>query len=205
VSLGRFLFGGAISGQVTIRGSMVSFYCGHLLTGVTEGQFEGAPQAPGNFFVQGDIRNILVKGSMGVEGVASTWLGRTAPTYFTGRGFRHRGKVGQIKAGDDYFATATVHNTNVGNGLRLRQQEIEFRRPTDAAGQFTEFENGQFGDNERSSTTTPSRRRSSSAASTTRRRARTAFTSTACSSGSRRAGQRQRRLLRRRTHGLGRR
>jgi hypothetical protein len=148
VHLGRFMFGGMISGQVTIRGSMISFYCGQLMTGMTEGQTEGSPLAPGNFYVEGDIRNILVKGSIGIEGVASTWEGRAAPTWFTGVDFDIRGKAGQIRTGDDYYATATVRNTNVGNGLRLRQQEIEFRRPTTLQGQFTEFENGQFGDNE---------------------------------------------------------
>ena len=148
VHLGRFLFGGAISGQVVIRGSMISFYCGHLLTGMTEGQIEGTPLAPGNFFVQGDIRNILVKGPIGIDGVASTWEGRAAPTWFTGTDFDIRGKLGQLRTGDDYYATGIVHNTNEGNGLRLRQQEIEFRIDTQRTGQFTEFENGQFGDNE---------------------------------------------------------
>ena len=154
-NLGRFLFGGTVMGQVTIQGSMDTFYCGALLTGVTEGQFfttTGGAAAPGNFFVQGDIRNILVKGSIGTHGVASSLEpvgGRTGPTYVSGVDFDIRGRAGQIRTNGDYLATGTVHNTNVGNGLRIRQQEYEFRiNPALNRGEFTEFENGQLGDNE---------------------------------------------------------
>lgn len=153
VSFSRFLFGGAVFGQVTLGGSLETFYCGALLTGVTEGQFtDSEPEGPGNFFVQGDIRNILAKGSIGTTGVDSTLAvvgGRTAPRYISGVDFDVRGRVGQIRTNQDYLAFGTIHNTNPGNGLRVRQQEYEFRiNPALNRGEFTEFENGQLGDDE---------------------------------------------------------
>ncbi|MEA2736464.1 MAG: hypothetical protein QOE14_2915 [Humisphaera sp.] len=148
VSLGRFMFAGAISGHVFIQGSMQHFYCGALLTGMTAGQSEGAPLDPGNFYVAGDIRDILVKGSIGTHDVPGG-NDRDKPNYFTGADFDIKGKVGQIRAGVDYMGSGTIYNNTPGNGLRTRQQEIEFRiNPAINRGQFTDFENGQFGDND---------------------------------------------------------
>lgn len=148
VSLGRFLFGGAVSGQVIIQGSMETWYCGALLTGVTEGQIEGAPIALNNFYVAGDIRNILVKGAVGTNEVVVGEQGR-AISYFTGVDFEVKGRVGQIRTGSDYAGVGTITNSNQGLGLRTRQQEIETRVPDGLnRGLFTEFENGQFGDRE---------------------------------------------------------
>ena len=150
VTLGKFMFGGAVSGRVTISGSMEAFYGGALLTGVTGGQSsEDGPDVTGNFFVGGDIRNVLVKGSIGTDGVASSLDGRVQPTYLTGVDFDIRGKAGQLRTGQDYIAWGTVFNTNKDLGLRTRQEEVEFRiDPTINRGDFTEFGNGQFGDNE---------------------------------------------------------
>jgi hypothetical protein len=150
VSLGKFMFGGTVSGEVKIDGSMETFYCGALLTGVTEGQSqESTPDDPGNFYVGGDIRNVLVKGSIGTDGLAKTLAGRSEPTYMSGVDFDVKGRVGQIRTGADYAAWAKVENTNKGLGLRTRQQEIEFREdPAANRGDFTDFENGQFGDSQ---------------------------------------------------------
>jgi hypothetical protein len=131
VSIGRFLFGGAISGHILFQGSVESFYCGALLTGITDGQ-QGAVGTnqissttsgdPGNFYVAGDIRNILVKGSIGTAALANTIDGRLSPDYLTGTDFDIHGRVGQIKTGGDYLATGIIHNDNAGKGLRIRQQ-----------------------------------------------------------------------------------
>jgi hypothetical protein len=141
VTLGRFMFGGTVSGSVIIQGSMETFYCGNLLTGATQGQFHGTSTAPGNFFVAGDIRNILVKGSIGTDSIdKSSPDSRLAPQYYTGTDFNIRGKVGQIKCGGDYAATGTVYNTNPGNGLRVRQSELEVRIDTSLdRGSFSYF------------------------------------------------------------------
>ncbi len=148
VSLGKFMFGGAVMGQVRIDGSMETFYCGALLTGVTEGQFTGTPEDRNNFHVGGDIRNILVKGSIGTDFIGDTVQTRDA-TYLTGVDFDIQGRVGQIKTGLDYAGTGTIYNDLPTLGLRTRQQEIEFRIPTGVnRGSFTDFENGQFGDQE---------------------------------------------------------
>lgn len=149
VSLGRFLFGGTVMGHVTLLGSMESFYCGALITGVASGQGLGSSNDPGNFYVQGDIRNILVKGSVGTNTLGNTNDDRKRPTYATGTDFDIHGRVGQIRVGGDYLGTGVIHEDAPGKGLRIRQQELEVRiDPTVNRGNFTEFENGQFGDNE---------------------------------------------------------
>jgi hypothetical protein len=148
VTLGRFMFGGSVSGSVIIQGSMETFYCGNLLTGATQGQFEGNAAAPGNFFVAGDIRNILVKGSVGTDTIVKTdRVTRLTPEYLTGVDFNVRGKVGQIRVGGDYAGTGAIYNTNGGNGLRVRQSELEVRiDPTRNRGSFSDFQVGAFGD-----------------------------------------------------------
>lgn len=147
VSLGRFLFGGCVMGAVNIQGSMESFYAGQLMTGATQGQIDSDPLVPGNFFVSGDIRNILSKGTIGSDGVEKSVTGRVAPQYVTGVDIDVRGRVGQIKTGGDYVSFAKVSNTNDGLGLRTRQQEIEIQADKVAnRGSFTQFENGEFGD-----------------------------------------------------------
>ena len=151
VNLGRFLFGGTIMGRVSIQGAMETFYCGQLLTGITQGQgTEFSVESPGNFYVQGDIRNILVKGSIGGTGVASTRLGRAAPDYLSGTDFDIRGRVGQIRTGEDYQAWGTIANSGTDAGMRARQQEVEEDRidPGANRGSVTNFQNGQLGDNE---------------------------------------------------------
>ncbi len=147
VSIGRILIGGTVTGEVNIGGSIETFYCGDLLTGNANGQSEVDSIDPGNFFVQGDMRNLLVMGSIGTDGLTNTTPDRASPHYLSGTDIVVHGRVGQIRAGDDDVATATVYNDNTGLGLRTRQQEIEVQDPAGVnRGQFTEFENGQFGD-----------------------------------------------------------
>jgi hypothetical protein len=150
VTLGRFMFGGTVSGAVVIQGSMETFYCGNLLTGATQGQFEGTSDAPGNFYVAGDIRNIHVLNAVGTDALDKTSAQtRLAPQYLTGTDFNIRGKCGQIRVGGDYAGTGTVYNTNSGNGLRVRQSELEIRIDTSLnRGSFSDFEVGAFGDNQ---------------------------------------------------------
>ena len=134
---------------MNLGGSIETFYCGDLLTGTTNGQSEGTPDDPGNFYVQGDMRNLLVLGSIGTDTVTASTPGRAETHYWAGTDIVVHGRVGQIRAGNGDVATATVYNDNVGLGLRTRQQEIEVLVPSGAnRGSFTEFENGQFGDNE---------------------------------------------------------
>src|ERR1051326_8429413 len=83
-NLGRFMFGGTVTGAVNIGGSMEAFYAGALLTGSTYGQSLGdnsiaaggpapdwEPSVPNNFYVAGDLRHLLVKGSIGTDTTAS--------------------------------------------------------------------------------------------------------------------------------------
>ena len=149
VSIGRILIGGTVTGEVNIGGSIETFYCGDLLTGTTNGQPEGTPADPGNFYVQGDMRNLLVMGSIGTDGVSASTPDRTSVHYWAGTDIVVHGRVGQIRAGGADVATATVYNDNAGLGLRTRQQEIEVLDPAGVnRGEFTEFQNGQFGDDQ---------------------------------------------------------
>src|SRR5439155_3830341 len=67
--LGKFLFDGTISGNVDIGGSMNLFYAGNVLTGETNGTFLSSfPSSnPNNFNVKGDLRDLVVGGSIGID------------------------------------------------------------------------------------------------------------------------------------------
>ncbi|HEX2972586.1 MAG TPA: hypothetical protein VHP11_09645, partial [Tepidisphaeraceae bacterium] len=75
VDLGRFLFGGTITGVVDIGGTMDMFYAGALLTGGAD----GVTNIPNNFYVHGDLENLVVKTCIG--GVTGTEL--DGPAYLT--------------------------------------------------------------------------------------------------------------------------
>lgn len=89
VSIGRILVGGTVTGSVAINGSIDRFYAANILTGDTAGTIiESQAVSPNNFYVAGDLRNLLVSGSVG------TLDANTA--YTTGAGIRVDGKLGNV-------------------------------------------------------------------------------------------------------------
>jgi hypothetical protein len=122
--LGKFLFGGTISGWVDAGGSINTFYAGSILTGETRGQTEGPPDFRNNFIVDGDLRDLIVRGSIGTTEPTAT----LAPTYVTGFEARITGKVGQIWTQDSLLGSVNVlHAGGISDRLAASQGEIEAR------------------------------------------------------------------------------
>lgn len=127
--LGRFMLGGTITGLIDIAGSCQMFYAGNVLTGDAGGLGSSAASSiPRNFYVGGDLGNLVVSGSFGTD-----TLVRAAPLadiqYKTGLDMYVRGRVGQIRTQDSFLGALNVeHNKNV-TGLGVAQEEIEFRGP----------------------------------------------------------------------------
>ena len=85
-NLGKFLFDGTITGNVNIGASMNLFYAGNILTGDAGGEFISSfPAAfPNNFNVAGDLRDLIISGSIGTDNTAGTGPGDKS----SGRGSR---------------------------------------------------------------------------------------------------------------------
>lgn len=102
VNMGKILIGGTITGRVFIGGQLETLYAGDLLLGDTRGTFRGSSsELPNNLFVGGDLRNLLVRGSLGTdpEGI-----------YRTGTDIRVGGKLGNIKVANQFDAVVEVVN-----------------------------------------------------------------------------------------------
>ncbi|MGB7161176.1 MAG: hypothetical protein WBD40_24155 [Tepidisphaeraceae bacterium] len=135
--LGKFFWGGAISGQVTIGGSIDTFYCGALLTGDTRGQSgTGTPVIPNNFLVAGDIRELIVKGSVGTHAGSSNG----EPVYVTGFDMEVRGTIGRVQSYGSIIGNIQALNDAAAPRLRGHQQEVETKVRPRNRGSLTHFE-----------------------------------------------------------------
>ena len=138
---GRFYFGGTILGQVTFQGSIDQFYAGALLTGSPNGiRFTSTGSSSfvdNNFYVAGDIRDLIVGGNVG--GIAGVEI--ADPSYLTGFDLLVRGTIGQVKVVGDWFGTLDAQNADNVPHLRLRQHETETRNiPGINRGSSTDFQ-----------------------------------------------------------------
>lgn len=141
--LGRFLLGGTISGNVYVpSGSIETFYAGNVLTGNTHGQFLGDPEVPENFFVNGELRNLLVLGNIGTEDDLNTGN----PDLVTQPVIHVTGRSDMIRTGGNNLSYIRVDNRNDVPRIRALQREIESKQPT--FGGLHPFEDGLLGDNE---------------------------------------------------------
>ena len=103
--LGRFACGGVVTGQVYVSGSMNTFYAGYVLTGDAAGQDLTFPTFPGNFTVGGELRNLLVKASIGSDNGD-----QIRASYNSGFDLSVGGKLGQIFAGQDLYGSIAAYN-----------------------------------------------------------------------------------------------
>ncbi|HEX8525067.1 MAG TPA: hypothetical protein VF669_22640 [Tepidisphaeraceae bacterium] len=161
--LGKFLFGGTVTGSVYVpTGSMKLFYAGALLTGDARGQRSlltggsfpqpvGVPQLPNNFFVGGDLRDLVVLGNIGTNGRQAN---PDEPIYVTGTDIQIHGRSNQIRAFGSEIARVVVHNDPKAPRITAGQQELERRGdylPDEnfpAGGDETDFEFGLLGKEE---------------------------------------------------------
>ena len=94
VDLDRFFWGGVISGQVDFGGSVDTLYAGGLLTGDTSGEGPGQVSLEDNFRVRGDLRDLIVMGSIGTHDDSQEGL----PVYQSGFDLQVDGTIGRIQS-----------------------------------------------------------------------------------------------------------
>ncbi len=147
VNLGEFLFDGTVTGRVFISGSMTTFYAGWLVTGdagdgssyINNGTSD-ATLLTQNFYVGGDIGNLLSYASIGTDGVLDA---NGLPTYTTGFDLIVNGKLGTLNT-DGAFAGHTLVEDNTGipnvpdngdpeNAVQQETQYYETQRPLNSS------------------------------------------------------------------------
>ncbi|MBC7782657.1 MAG: hypothetical protein H7144_02365 [Burkholderiales bacterium] len=112
VSVDRILIGGTVTGRVFIAGSLDTFYAGNVLTGNAGGLVGiGIGTLPRNFFVGGDLRNLLVDGSIGTNAVDPALPNVTFKSlYRTGADVYVGGKLGNVRVAGHMLASVEVAN-----------------------------------------------------------------------------------------------
>ncbi len=138
--LGKFLFDGTITGNVDVHGSMNLFYAGQILTGDAGGEFISSFPAnfPNNFNINGDLRDLIVSGSIGTDTAANSGPGDD-PTYLTRFQMRVGGHLGQVHVADAFYGTVDANDQDKYFHGEV-QTEIESR------GTFGTFANGFLND-----------------------------------------------------------
>ncbi len=149
--IGKILIAGAVTGRVHINGSIDKFYAGWLLTGNTNGMSESAspldyPNVMDNFLVDGDIRDLIVKSSIGTIDDA----GLDEPSYWTGFDMEVLGRIGQVWTSNTFMGALNVQNLEdiINMDSSILQSEIEYRtnetHPTPYQIEGVAFERGEL-------------------------------------------------------------
>lgn len=139
-SLDQFLIGGTLLGAVSISGSVDTFYASNILTGDVVVGENSSVIGTDNFFVGGDLRNLLAADGIGTTG--------GAPDAFTvGTDIQVGGRIQQVKAGGNMRASIDAvgnFDKSISDGSVLT--ELEFRTATNvnAAGLGQLFQNFQI-------------------------------------------------------------
>jgi hypothetical protein len=128
-NLGKFYFGGTVTGLVDVAGSMDQFYAGNLVTGNPTGvggggviDFVTQPQLLRNFHIGGDIRNVTIGSQVGTNAVPAVG---TTLTYKSDVRIDIGGRLGEIYSAGDMILSMKVHNDsrNRGPGTPVRESE----------------------------------------------------------------------------------
>src|SRR6185437_11364401 len=121
-TVGNVLVGGPVMGEVKINGNINTFYSAWLLTGDTYGEFQNVVSDPDNFFVVGDIRNLLGYQSIGTD----SDVAQTLPTYVTGFDMHVAGTIGEVRDyNDSIIGNVNADHSPVAQGIGINQTEIE--------------------------------------------------------------------------------
>ncbi len=145
--LGRFLFGGTVTGRVVLGGSINLFACGELLTGETGGTFASttASLSPSNFQVKGDLRNLIVAGPIGTDSGDDL----DNPAYLTRFDLKVGGRLGQVRTYDSFTGAVNVLGIEGVSATAAAQFEIETRGYSfegSLSGYSPSFERGDLTD-----------------------------------------------------------
>ena len=103
----KLFIGGILTGHADFAGSIRTFYAGWLITGQASGQSIGSPNIPDNFYVGGDIHNLLVKGPIGFNEFDELPF---EPIYVTGFDLEVQGKLGQMVTWGTFVGTGEFRN-----------------------------------------------------------------------------------------------
>lgn len=129
-NLDKVFVGGTVTGKVNLSGSIDTFYAGWLITGDANGMSQlgraDDPSIPDNFVVQGDIRNLISRSSIGSDS-----LDDDAPQYITGFDLKVNGKVGQVVSSLGGVSGSFAINNSADlltDDLPLIQYEVETRQ-----------------------------------------------------------------------------
>lgn len=125
-NMGSILVGGTVLGRVTTSGSLDTFYAGWLMTAAPE--FGNEPV--GNFYVDGDLRNLVVGTHIGTETDYDLSTYETI-NFVTQTHIEVAGRLGEIYTSGSGLFKLTVHNTDstvyMTSGTK-NQREYEHRR-----------------------------------------------------------------------------
>jgi hypothetical protein len=127
---GKFLFGGVVTGLVTIPGSMESFYAGNVWTGDARGGALGGAIAVNgqrrrpNFTIGGNLSSLLVAGSIGTNSTDDD-PSPVRPDYATGFDMQVGGILGQINARGSIIGGVNVIHGRAGSTFGANIAEVE--------------------------------------------------------------------------------
>ena len=126
-NIGKVMIGGTLTGLVDIPGNVRLFYAGMILTGDATGTFNEATSSgiPNNFFIGGDIENLVSGTSFGTDTLTDATLEQVQ--FKTGFDLDVRGRIGQIKTLDTFLGAVTVENRSTSYGIA--QEELEYSGP----------------------------------------------------------------------------
>lgn len=162
VTIGKILIGGVVTGNVRLGGSIDTFYAGALLTGNARGVLTNidlrdadqvfgsdSPADPNsivdNFFVDGDIRNLITGTSIGTDQFADAGDPISARRYNTGADIRVTGRIGQVLTLEDFWGGVKAEAGRPATELQTHIREVEFRDGNRAGG-ATYFQEGFIGE-----------------------------------------------------------
>ena len=155
--IGRFYFGGTITGRVYLGGNTEQFYAGSVLTGIPSGRW-GVTSLAGtvlvdraeqyedvrrNFFVNGDLRNFATFDAVG--GVTGS-TEQNNFDYASGFDMYVKGRLGQIKSRRNIVGAIKVENNTRIDTNGDAQRELEYfgsLLDSDTTGE-TYFEGNHF-------------------------------------------------------------
>lgn len=109
-------FAGTITGSININGSIDTLYAGNILVG---DPLDGAVNQVDNFFVNGDMRNLLVKGGIGT-------LSGTEDIFSPGLDLLMNGRIQQLKGGDGFRGSADIGGNTSEQTIGAALSELEF-------------------------------------------------------------------------------
>lgn len=134
-SFDNLFIGGTISGAVDINGSVDTMYAGNVVTGNIRAGGGGVD----NFNIGGDLRNLIVSGSIGT-------LSGAPDAFFPGTDIQVGGRVQQVRAGGEFRSSIDVVGNDVKSRITSALTELESRAVSNAnrAAVGAAFENFQI-------------------------------------------------------------